>query len=75
MFLEKPSMSSTTERRFSMKPRVSVDDEDRFLEKPRGVVVLEAMFSMDVVVDSKRASTVGAPDVRRRAAERVAPRS
>jgi hypothetical protein len=58
MFLEKPSMGSTKERRFSMKTSCVVDDEDGFQEKQRVDRMLEATFSMEVVVDPKRASMV-----------------
>ena len=54
-----------------MKLRVSFDHEDRFPRETVVVVMLEAMFSMEVVVDPKRASLVGAMDVRRRAGARA----
>jgi hypothetical protein len=56
MFLEKPSMGSTTERRFSMKHRVSSTTRDGFQERQRVDRMFEATFSMEVVVDPKRAS-------------------
>ena len=48
VILEKPSMSSTTESRFSTTLRVLLEDEEKVLEKQCVVLIHEAVFSMDL---------------------------